>query len=186
MDEVQVSNAGEVNDPILSNAQIIAEATNAPTLAAGQFALGGRTFNVVSLSYRQYLQFVSKLEPVLKMVAGKVKSTMFDKSEKSVAIPGLILTTLSDIDPAYLMSFCLDDLPAMAEIVCNMEAIKAKDESNLVTAQWIEDNVESPFELINIVLTQVNKNNMIVEFASFFARVLPIFLGRKTATDQAK
>ena len=167
--------------PALTNAEIVAEATNAPALSKDQFVLGERTFTVVSLGYRQYLQFVSKLEPILKSVASKVKDSVLPERGNAVHVPGLILTGMSSIDASALLSFCSEDLPAMVQIVCNMEKLAAdKNAKDLVTVDWIEDVAEDPFVLIDIVLRQINKNQMISKFASFFAQLLPMFLGMKT------
>lgn len=166
--------------PALTDAQIIAEATNDPQLSTDEFMFGGQKFKVVSLGYRQYLQFISKLEPILKTVSSKIKDGVgLQKSPGSrVELPGLILTGLADIDGGNILKFCSSELPAMVQIVCNMERIAAnKNETNLITDEWVEDHADNPFELIDIVLRQVNKNKMIVQFASFFAQVLPMFMG---------
>lgn len=170
--------------PAPTEAEIIAEATAAPELSKDEFLLGGRTFTVVSLKYRQYLQFVSKLEPVLKALGSKLKAgvTQARDNKVSISVPGIVLQSLDGLDAGYIMQFCAEEIPAMVEIVCNMAVIK--DPTQHVTKEWIEDNAESPFELLNIVLAQINKNKMIVQFAHFFAQVLPMLLG--SATSQAE
>jgi hypothetical protein len=172
----------------LTEEQVLSEAFAIPILGEGEFMFGGRKFQVVSLGYKQYLQFVSRLKPIIGLVASKLKNTITDavNSKVNVGIPGIALSALGDIDPAYLLNFCAEDLPQMVEIVCNMKPLREEKLGELVTAQWVEDNAQSPFELINIVLAQVNKNKMIVQFADFFAQVLPIFLSKRPATDQAR
>lgn len=163
--------------PALSEEQIIAEATAAPELSKDEFKLGDRTFKVVSLKYRQYLSFVSKLEPVLKALGSKMKSGLSQARESStqVSVPGIVLQSLDGLDTSYIMKFCADEIPAMVEIVCNMGI---SDPTQHITKEWVEDVAESPFELLDIVLKQINKNKMIVQFASFFAQLLPILLGK--------
>jgi hypothetical protein len=62
----------------------------------------------------------------------------------------------------------------MAAIVCNMQAVATKKPEHEVTAEWVMDNAQDPYELLDVVIAQVNKNNMIVRFASFFLQMLPL------------
>lgn len=170
--------------PAITPEQIVAEATNDPRMTDLKFTFGGREFPVISLSYRQYLGFTARLKPIIDLIAGRIKASVIESQGKAetLSVQGIVVQTLGSLDPNYLFNFCADDLPAMVEIVCNMGAIKEERLADLVSVKWVEDNATSPFELVNIVLMQVQKNNMIVEFASFFAQVLPLFLGRKTAS----
>lgn len=173
--------------PALSEAQIVAEATNDPKLSNQTFTFGGREFTVVSLGYKQYLQFIARFKPILELLTGKVKNSILEASDpKSLNLQGIVMNALNTVDAGLLMDFCADDLPALVEIVCNMAATREDRVEDFVTAKWVEDNASSPFQLVNIVLAQVSKNNMIVEFASFFAQALPILLRQRTTTSQAK
>ena len=152
--------------PALSREEIVAAATNNPALAKDEFILGGRTFKVVHLGYRQYMEFISKLEPLLTALTSKLTGRLTG----SVSLPGIQLT-----DSSALLKFCADELPALTSLVCNMQAITEKRREDEVTAEWVEDVAEDPFQLVNIVAAQITKNNMIVKFASFFLQMLPMF-----------
>lgn len=172
--------------PALTQEQILNEATETSAAGEGEFTFGGRKFQVVSLKYRQYLQFIGHLRPILELVGGKLKSSINDaiSNKARVGLPGIALQALSEIEPSLLFRFCADELPIMVELVCNMKAIRDEQFDDLVTAKWVEDHAETPFELVDIILKQVHKNNMIAQFADFFVQVLPLFLGKRAESTQ--
>ncbi len=160
---------------------IVAEGTNDMRLDRDTFTLGNRTFTVVSLQYRQYLQFMARLKPLLEAVASKVRGSIAEASglNEKINVSGITMNALNALDPDFLMGFCADSLPAMVEIICNMKSLREERVDDVVDNIWVEKNAQSPFQLVNIVLLQVNKNNMIVDFASFFAEILPLLMGGK-------
>lgn len=151
--------------PALSREEIVAAATNEPTLAKDEFKLGDRTFKVMNLAYRQYIEFLAKLEPLF----GALTSKLTGRLTGTASLPGIELT-----DANSLLKFCGDELPALAAIVCNMQAVAEKRPEDKITVEWVEEVAEDPFQLVNIVVAQINKNNMIVKFASFFLQMLPL------------
>lgn len=159
----------QLDQPKLTQAEIIAAATNSSSLADTSFEYGGRTFKLLHLEYDSYLEFMAFLQPLLEGIAGKFAAS------QGINLPGLSVPDLSaEVATASLMKFCKKDLPAMACIVCNQQALHEKDESLAVTAAWVKKHAKTPFELVSIVLKQVNKNQMIKDFSDFFVQMLPM------------
>lgn len=157
----------------LSKAQIAAATSNSPALAPNQVKLGDRTFAILDLEYDEYLTFTSHLEPLLKSVAGMVTQ------RAGISVPGLE-ADLSGIDASFLMKFCGKALPEMAVIVLNMEervaadsAGRPTDPAKLVDIAWVKKNAKNPMVLATVVMKQIAKNNMIMDFLDFFVQVLP-------------
>ncbi len=153
--------------PELTQADIVAAATNDPQLASDEFALGGRTFPVLYLDYDSQLEFMAYLEPLFLAVGQKFTGAL------GVTIPG---ATILPQDPASLLTFCKKDLPDMVRIICNAEAIAKDDESLKVDVQWIKKSCTGPFELVYIIMKQINKNQFISQFADFFVQVAPVLM----------
>ena len=157
----------------LSKTQIAAATSNSPALAPDQVKLGDRTFAILDLEYDEYLAFTSHLEPLLKSVAGMVTK------RANISIPGLE-ADMSEINVSFLMKFCGKALPEMAVIVLNMEervaaesAGRPTDPAKLVDVAWVKKNARNPMALAGIVMKQIAKNNMIMDFLDFFVQVLP-------------
>jgi hypothetical protein len=157
----------------LSKAQIAAATSNSPALAPNQVKLGDRTFAILDLEYDEYLEFTSHLEPLLKSVAGMVTK------RANISIPGLE-ADMSEINVSFLMKFCGKALPEMAVIVLNMEervaaesAGRPTDPAKLIDIAWVKKNAKNPMVLAGIVMKQIAKNNMIMDFLDFFVQVLP-------------
>ena len=74
------------------------------------------------------------------------------------------------------MKFCRKDIPEMACIVCNQQAVQEGKPENKVTPEWVKKNAKSPIHLIKIIMLQISKNQMISEFADFFVQVLPVMM----------
>ncbi len=163
-----------VVDVVLTNEQKVAAATNNPVLAEYEFSLGDRAFKVVDLDYNFYIEFLSKLQPLLEAVMGKLAGN------SGLSIPGV--ASSAELSVSSIMLFCKGDLPEMVSIVCNMQEyaqanLEKRDvnKNNLVDSAWVRANGKNPFVLSNIVMSQVGKNNIIADFATFFVQtVLPI------------
>lgn len=171
--------------PALTTQQIVAEATNDPALAQDEFKLGDRTFKVLSLGYDEYLEFCSYLTPLFGAVAGLVSKNIREK--QGVEIPGIDLNT-DNITPGSLLAFAKKDLPTMVAIICNMEAIVSEDPTKRVDALWVKKHAKTPWQLADIVMKQVAKNNIIGDFASFFVQTIPglmaLGIAKKTPAQQ--
>jgi hypothetical protein len=163
MSENTVENAVPVQ-PSLSEQEILAAATNHPSLSTDEFVLGDRTYKVVSLPYDDYITFLTYLQPFLDGIVGKIA----DKAE--VSIPGISLS--SPIDASAFVRFCGKSLPEMARLIC-------KQTNPDITVDEIKVQAGNPFVLASIVLKQVNKNKMIATFASFFGQLTPLLKSLK-------
>lgn len=157
-------------EPTLTTKEIVAEFTNDPALAEGSFSLGDRTFKILSLGYDQYLEFCAYLTPLFGAVAGLVSKNIREK--QGVEIPGIDLNT-DGITPGSLLAFAKKDLPTMVSIVCNMEATVTENQDLKVTPEWVKKHASTPWQLADIVMKQVAKNNIIGDFASFFVQTIP-------------
>jgi hypothetical protein len=141
----------------LTPQQITHAATNSPELSTAEVQLGGRTFKVVHLPYKEYLLFLSKLQPLMEAVFGHVSS----KIGFSVDGP-----QLSGIAAGSIFKYCLNDLPEMASIV-----LRQTDPT--ITAEIVTEQTSSPFELTNIVFAQIEHNKMIDHIMDFFVQIAP-------------
>lgn len=165
--------AEELVTPSPSEREINLAATNNPALAPDEFTLGDRKFKVMNLRYDDYICFLGYLRPFLEGIG---KSLV---SNRGVQVPDITINS-SMLDAGALFTFCINDLPDMVRIVC-------KQTDKTVTVEDVKDWAGEPFILCEIVLRQVARNNMIGQFASFFAHLLPILtrmgLTQKMATE---
>lgn len=170
--ETQVPNTPtteQPDQPTLTQVAVTAAATNSPDLATDTFKLGDRTFKVIDLDYDSYLEFMSFLQPLLEGIASKFAG------KAGLSLPGIPFADLgADGGINSLLTFCKKDLPAMAALICNQQAIQEEREQDKVTSAWVKKHVKSPFEIVRIVMKQINKNKMISEFADFFVQILPL------------
>lgn len=154
--------AEELVTPAPSEREIIFAATNEPALAPDEFKLGDRTFKVMNLKYDDYIKFLGYLRPFLEGIGQALVAS------KGIQVPNININGPSfNIDT--LLTFCINDLPEMARIVC-------KQTDPTVTAEQIKEWAGEPFTLCEIILRQVARNNMIGQFASFFGQLLPILM----------
>jgi hypothetical protein len=160
--------AEQPDQPKLTNAQVVAAATNSPALADDTFTFGGRTFPILHLDYDSYLEFMAYLQPLLEGVASKFARA------KGVSLPGIDLPSLEEGGFGLLMKFCKKDLPEMAALVCNQQARQNEKAEDKVTPEWVKKNARTPFELVAIVMKQIDKNKMISDFADFFVQIFPM------------
>jgi hypothetical protein len=167
--EVTAVPATEQPVATLTKQQIAAAATNSPEMAQDEFRLGDRTFKLVDLGYDEYTEFTTMLEPLLKAVAGMMTSRV------GIKIPG-ISANIEGVSPSHLIDFCKGSLPRMAQLVCNMQAVVNERPDQEVSVEWVKKNGKTPFNLAKIVMAQMQKNQMIEDFASFFVRMLPTLM----------
>lgn len=166
------------DQPKLTNADVTAAATNSPALA-GTFTFGGRSFPVLDLDYDSYLEFMAYLQPLLEGVAGK-----FAKMRGITLPDGINLPSLEEGGFGMIMKFCKKDLPEMTALVCNQEAIHNEQLDKKVTTAWIKKNAKTPFELVGIVMKQIDKNKMITDFANFFVQIFPMITAATSSEPQ--
>ncbi len=148
----------------LTEKEILAAATNDPSLSPDEFQLGDKKFKVVHLPYDDYVAFLSMLQPFLE-------GLMHNLAEKAnVSVPGIALGAAPDA--SSLITFCLKSLPDMACIVC-------KQTDSSITVGEVKRLGGTPFALAGVVLKQISKNKMIKDFSSFFALVTPLLKAAK-------
>jgi hypothetical protein len=163
MSENTVENAVPVL-PELTGQEILAAATNAPSLAPDEFVLGDRTYKVVDLSYDDYVSFLTYLQPFLDGLVGNFAS------KTNVSLPGISLS--QSIDAPAFVKFCGKSLPEMTRLIC-------KQTNPDITVDEVKLAAGNPFVLAAVVIKQVNKNQMISTFASFFGQLAPLLSPRK-------
>jgi hypothetical protein len=150
--------------PSLTEQEILAAAVNSPSLSDDEFVLGEFTYKVVHLPYDDYVSFLAYLQPFLDGIIGKL-------SEKNnVSLPGITLS--EPVDMGVFVRFCGKSLPEMARLVC-------KQTRSEVTIDEIKQAAGNPFVLAALVFKQINKNQMIQTFASFFAQLTHLIKPRK-------
>lgn len=140
----------------LTTAQINHAATNAASLSDHSFTLGDRVFPVVYLSYDDYLEFLTYLEPLLTAVG-------------SSAIDGFNPLALS----TSILKYCKVSLPQMVQIMC-------RQTDPDITVDEIKKLVRNPFILATCVLEQVKHDKMVEEISSFFGQIIGMMKSMKT------
>lgn len=144
-------------NPLLTEEQILAAATNLPALSPDQFKLGDRVFKIVHLPYDDYVTFLGYLQPFL--------AALVNKKSAAVSIPGINLG--ASADPGALLQFCSGDLPEMVRLI-------AKQSEPDISIREIKDLAGNPFVLAGVVIQQLARNQMIGDFVSFFKQVTPL------------
>lgn len=147
--------------PALTKAEITRAAFNDSALSQTHFQLGDRTFPVKDLSYDQYTKFLLLVSPLVDLIIGRIGDKV--KAEE-LGLGDLDISLFSVTD---ILRYCGDKLPEMAAICC-----QASDPT--VTPELVKSLTNKPFDLAEIVLKQIIQNNMINDFAGFFARLLPM------------
>lgn len=162
MDTQTVQN--EVSTPNLTEQEILAAATNDPSLSTDEFTLGTKTYKLVSLSYDDYITFLAFLQPFLDALVGST-------AEKAgLSIPGISIG--DTLDATTLVRFCSKSLPEMVRIIC-------KQTEPTITVEQVKVAAGNPFALAIIVIKQISKNGMIRDFSSFFAQMTPLLRRQK-------
>lgn len=159
MAEETVGSAAETTS--ISEERIVEAATNDPALSPDEFRLGDARFKLVYLPYDDYLSFLTYLRPFMEMIAGAVSK------KRNVSVPGIDLGPAPAFDMDNLIRFCGNSLPEMVRLVCKQTAPD-------ITVEQIKEGGKNPFVLASIVIRQVAKNQMIKDFADFFAQMTPL------------
>lgn len=141
--------------PVLSDTQILEAATNTPELSPDEVKFGDKIYKLVYLPYDDYILFLGLLQPIFEALSAKSK----------VKLPGIDIG--SALNANSILKFCAHSLPEMTQIALR------QTESTITIAE-IKETARSPFALVNVVLAQVKKNNVIADFVSFFAQVAPL------------
>jgi hypothetical protein len=145
----------------LTTVQITTAALNDPALSPDEFKLGDRVFKVVDLSYDDYMKFITLLSPLIDSIFGKL-------ARRAPSIPGVTLAPDTDqFSVKQLFQYCGSTLPEMAALVC-----KASDPE--IAVDEIKLLAKTPFKLADVILLQMERNNILKDFADFFARILPL------------
>lgn len=156
---IPVANEIKPERPTLSTQAIHRAATNDPELSENTFTLGSkengtfREFKVVDLEYDDYLLFITKLAPLMKVLGSSILAA---KGGSSMSL-----------DPSSLIEHCVHELPELAALVC-----RQTDPS--VTADEVKKLAKTPFKLATIILRQIEQNKIVSEISDFFAQMLPL------------
>ena len=164
----------------LTEAQITLGATNDPNLSQDSFELGGKTYKYVHLSYDYYIEFLSKIKPLLAAVVGTVAA----KDKSTITVPGI---DLIGNPMASAVAFAGNDIPDMVRIIINnsLEAEGSTEKTTVADIKKIRGI--TPMSLTEIVMGQVSFNSMITEFAAFFVQTMPLLKAMGILTQpQAK
>jgi hypothetical protein len=143
----------------LTEQEILAAATNDPSLSNSEFTLGNKTYKLVDLCYDDYVSFLAYLQPFLDALVGSTAQ------KAGLSIPGISIG--DSLDATVLIRFCSKSLPEMVRIICKQTVPN-------ITVEEVKAAAKNPFTLATIVMQQVAKNGMIRDFASFFAQMTPL------------
>lgn len=132
----------------------------AVNLPAGQFALGERIFDIHDLSYDSYIAFIAYLTPLIEHVVQKIAGG------QGVVIPGIDLST-SLFSATNILSLCGKELPEMVQLMC-------KESDPTITVEEVKALAKRPTVLVSAIIKQIKQNEMIKDFADFFAQVLSV------------
>ena len=142
----QVKELEEVKTSLTS--QMIAEAaTNDSVLVKEEVVLGEppQTFKIKYLPYDDQIVFLTLLSPVFEDLLSRVGATV-------------------NVDPLNfqkILLLCKESLPELGKLILK----QSKPE---ITIEEVKVLCESPFKICELVLIQINKNNLIGQFSSFF------------------
>ena len=115
-------------------------------LSEDEVVLGGRAFKLMHLKYDDYIAFMAYLKPVF--------GPLFEQF-------GLATGEREVLDYAKIVALCQSNLPEMALLVL-------KQSTPEITIPEIKEICGTPFKMAELVLMQINKNNLIADFSSFF------------------
>jgi len=141
----------------LTQEQIIAATTNDPDMSPFDIVLGDRTFKVVDLEYDNYMKFTMFLKPLFNEILSKARQAQ-DEGKSAINF------SLTDINLDKIFSMFETTLPAMTLIV-----LSATDPS--ITLDECKRLCKTPFRMLEVVLVQIEKNNIIQDFTSFFPQL---------------
>jgi hypothetical protein len=144
-------------EPQLTSAEISRAATNSPALSLEEFNLGDRNFKIVDLSYDSYVEFLTLLSPLIESVFGSIASAS--------GIPGVNVDA-NAFNVSSIIKHCAKTLPQLVQLICNQTEDISVDE--------VKRLGKTPMVLGGVVLKQLQRNNIIKDFADFFAQALPV------------
>lgn len=148
----------------ISGEAITFAATNAPSMSDLVGKIGDVEYPVLHLPYKDYLEFLGGLEPMLKGLGVGILSG--EPMEGAMSI-------------AALLKSCGEAIPTMACIVCR----QTRPET---TVEELVSGKATPFDLAKLVLLQIERNNMIKDIADFFVQSLRLVKQGKAALDQTQ
>lgn len=161
MKKTSKTSAPEINSdvtvPALTSLQLTRAAVNLPV---DQFQLGDRTFTIQDLSYDSYITFIGYLTPLIENVVSKIANN------QGVSIPGIEMQS-SLFSATNILSLCSKELPAMVQLMC-------RETDPSITVEQVKELAKRPTVLVTAVTKQIKQNDMIKDFADFFAQVLSV------------
>jgi len=141
----------------LTQEQIIGATLNIPELSQHSIELSGRTFKIVDLEYDSYMKFTLFLKPLFNEILSKAK----EAQEGGKTTIGF---SISDIDLDKVFGMFESTLPQMTLIV-----LAATEPT--ITIDECKQLCKTPFKMLEVVLMQISKNNIIEDFTSFFPQL---------------
>jgi hypothetical protein len=145
----------------LTEEQIVAATTNSPEMSPYEITLGSgdttRTFKIIDLEYDDYMKFTLFLKPLFNEILSKAKKAR-EAGETGINF------SIEDIDLDKVFSMFETTLPAMALIVL-------VNTDPTITVTDCKHLCRTPFKMLEVVLAQVAKNNIIEDFTSFFPQL---------------
>jgi hypothetical protein len=144
----------------LTKTEIVRAALNDSTLSRDTFQLGDKTFPIKDLTYDQYTKFLILLSPLADSLISKAVGS-------STQLPGLEGDVdISMFNISDMIRLCGESLPDLA-LIC----VHASEPT--MTLSQVKELGKTPFALAHIVIAQMARNNMLKDFADFFAQLLP-------------
>jgi hypothetical protein len=157
MTELLEATIPPIEEPVLDSRDLIRAAVNLP---AGQFQLGERVFEIHDLSYDAYIAFIAYLTPLIEHVVQKIAGG------QGVSIPGIELNN-SLFSASNILSLCSKELPEMVHLMC------LESDPDITIAE-VKKLAKRPTVLVTAIMKQIKQNEMIKDFADFFAQVLSV------------
>ena len=141
----------------LTQEQIVGATLNTPELSQHSIDLNGRTFKIIDLEYDAYMKFTLYLKPLFVEILSKAK-------EAQAGGQGTVAFSMTDINLDKIFGMFEDTLPQMALIVL----LATEPTTTLSECKSI---CKTPFKMLELVLMQITKNNIIEDFTSFFPQL---------------
>lgn len=153
----------------LTKVEVIRAASNDPLLSTDKFTLGDREFTLLDLGYDDYMKFLTLFAPLFD---GIFKNVAQKQAAKETGLPGLDTPSLSDVPITTIITYCADNLPQLAHIVCKQSDPK-------ITVEEVKTLAKTPMKMVEIIMLQIKRNNIIKDFADFFQQILPLVMNQK-------
>lgn len=126
----------------------------------GFFVLGEQAFPLKDLSYDSYVIFLGYLTPLIEVVVQKIAGGA------GISIPGIDLNA-NAFSTTNILKLCSKELPEMVHLMC-------KESDSTITVEDVKKLAGRPTTLVTAIVKQIHKNQMIQDFADFFAQVLSV------------